>query len=453
MNTLLADLDLSSVDITGGTINGTTIGLTTPAAGTFTSLTATTATVGTLTATSGTVGGSAIATLSASQTLLNKTLTSPAINGGTIATAVINSSTIGLTTPAAAAFTTAAMTTLTASSTITFSALNSVGVLTTNGSGVVATNATLPATHLPAFTGDVSTSAGSTVTTIGATKVTNAMLAGSITASNLVGTDIATLGTITTGTWNATAITAVKGGTGQTVYAVGDLLQANTTTTLARLAAVGTGNVLLSGGVGTISSWGQVGLTTHVTGTLGAANGGTGLATITAGRLMVGNGTSAVSLLAPGTNGDVLTVSGGAWVSTAPVVLTAATQADQETSTSTSVYVSPGRQQFHPSAAKAWIIFNGTSAGPITPLAQYGISGNVTKNATGDYTVTFATNFSSANYAANGMGADTGGGNPGSVSLDNANLPTASTCRFNVRNDAGTKIDVNRVSVTFYGDQ
>jgi len=41
---------------------------------------------------------------------------------------------------------------------------------------------------------------------IGAGKVTNAMLAGSIAASKLIGTDIATVGTITTGTWQATPI-------------------------------------------------------------------------------------------------------------------------------------------------------------------------------------------------------------------------------------------------------
>jgi hypothetical protein len=53
--------------------------------------------------------------------------------------------------------------------------------------------------------GDVTiTNAG--VTAIGATKVTNAMLAGSIQASKLVGTDIATVGTITSGTWNGTSV-------------------------------------------------------------------------------------------------------------------------------------------------------------------------------------------------------------------------------------------------------
>ena len=70
-------------------------------------------------------------------------------------------------------------------------------------------------------------------------------------------------------------ITAVKGGTGQTSYAVGDLLYADTTTTLAKLADVATGNALISGGISTAPSWGKIGLTTHISGTLPVANGGT----------------------------------------------------------------------------------------------------------------------------------------------------------------------------------
>ena len=70
-------------------------------------------------------------------------------------------------------------------------------------------------------------------------------------------------------------ILATKGGTGQTSYAVGDLLYANTTTALAKLADVATGNALISGGVSTAPSYGKIGLTTHVSGTLPVANGGT----------------------------------------------------------------------------------------------------------------------------------------------------------------------------------
>ena len=74
-------------------------------------------------------------------------------------------------------------------------------------------------------------------------------------------------------------ITAVKGGTGQTSYAIGDLLYANTTTTLAKLADVATGNAIISGGVGVAPSYGKIGLTTHVSGVLPVANGGTNAST------------------------------------------------------------------------------------------------------------------------------------------------------------------------------
>ena len=78
-------------------------------------------------------------------------------------------------------------------------------------------------------------------------------------------------------------ITAAKGGTGQTSYAVGDLLYADTTTTLAKLPDVATGNALISGGVTTAPSWGKIGLTTHVSGTLPVANGGTGITSLGTG--------------------------------------------------------------------------------------------------------------------------------------------------------------------------
>ena len=81
----------------------------------------------------------------------------------------------------------------------------------------------------------------------------------------------------------AGTLTAVNGGTGQSSYAVGDLLYASTTTALSKLADVATGNALISGGVGVAPAWGKIGLTTHVSGTLPVANGGTGITSLGAG--------------------------------------------------------------------------------------------------------------------------------------------------------------------------
>ncbi len=97
----------------------------------------------------------------------------------------------------------------------------------------------------------------------------------SVLSNNTLGTGVVTssltaLGTVTTGTWAATAITAHYGGTGlQSPFAIGDVLYANTTTTWARLAAVATGSVLASQGLNTAPAY--VALSTLTTGFAGTA--------------------------------------------------------------------------------------------------------------------------------------------------------------------------------------
>jgi hypothetical protein len=55
-------------------------------------------------------------------------------------------------------------------------------------------------------------------------------------------------------------------------------------------------------------------------GTLNVANGGTGRATLTSNNLLVGNGTSAVSLIAAGSAGTVLTSDGTTWAAAPNIV-------------------------------------------------------------------------------------------------------------------------------------
>lgn len=94
------------------------------------------------------------------------------------------------------------------------------------------------------------------------------------TNANLTG-DVTSVGNATT--YNNT-VPATKGGTGQTVYAIGDILYASTTTALSKLADVATGNALISGGVGVAPSYGKIGLSTHVSGNLPVTNLNSGTA-------------------------------------------------------------------------------------------------------------------------------------------------------------------------------
>ncbi len=94
----------------------------------------------------------------------------------------------------------------------------------------------------------------------------------------------------------ATRGTATAGGTGQSSYTTGDLLYAASATTIGVIADVATGNALISGGAGADPSYGKIGLTTHISGTLAVGNGGTGATTLTG--YLVGNGTAAFSTTA-----------------------------------------------------------------------------------------------------------------------------------------------------------
>lgn len=110
---------------------------------------------------------------------------------------------------------------------------------------------------------------------------------------------------------------------------------------------------------------------------LSAAQGGTGLATLTANNVILGNGTSALLEVAPSTSGNVLTSNGTTWQSTAPAGV---------------------------GVCRAWVNFNGT--GTVAIRASGNVS-SITDNGTGDYTVNFTTAMPDANYVTEFMAPST----------------------------------------------
>jgi len=112
--------------------------------------------------------------------------------------------------------------------------------------------------------------------TAGAGSVTSVGLAAPSDFGLTFTSAVTTSGNITLGG----TLAAGYGGTGQNAYTIGDILYANSVSTLAKLASISSGNVLLSNGSGTAPSWGKVTLTGHVSGTLPVANGGTGVTSL-----------------------------------------------------------------------------------------------------------------------------------------------------------------------------
>jgi len=180
---------------------------------------------------------------------------------------------------------------------------SSVGTFTVNAQGQL-TNAV----DTPIAIGAAAVSGLAASATTDTTNASN-ISSGTLGTSRLSGsyTGITGVGALAAGSLASgfTAVSAPLGGTGQTSYTVGDILFADTGTSLAKLADVAVGNALISGGVGAAPVYGKIGLATHVSGTLPIANGGSGATTaqggmnafagaVTSGQYLRGNGSNVV---------------------------------------------------------------------------------------------------------------------------------------------------------------
>ncbi|MGC4023390.1 MAG: tail fiber domain-containing protein [Cyclobacteriaceae bacterium] len=144
---------------------------------------------------------------------------------------------------------------------------------TTGSAGSLTNSLTVDNSSIQLSSGTTYNGSAAVTISVKASGITNAMLAGSIASSKLIGTDIATVGTITSGTWNGTKISEAYGGTNQTTYAAGDLLYASAASTLSRLA-IGTPNqVLTINAGGTAPFWSTPSSGWLLTGNAGTVDG------------------------------------------------------------------------------------------------------------------------------------------------------------------------------------
>lgn len=128
--------------------------------------------------------------------------------------------------------------------------------------------------------------------------------------------------------------------------------------------------------------------------------------------------------------------------------VTSATQAQMEAATSTTVSTTPGNQQYHPSSAKAWCSFNGTGT-PAMNGTPYNFSTSITDNGQGNWTLTFSTNLSSANYCVVATCNDV------SNSSINITCTAKSTSQITLKarqTDNQATVDPTWVDVVVYGD-
>lgn len=128
---------------------------------------------------------------------------------------------------------------------------------------------------------------------------------------------------------------------------------------------------------------------TLTTTALTVANGGTGLATLTANNVILGNGTSTPAFVAPGTAGNVLTSNGSTWTSTAGATGDV---------TTTTVQTITGTKTFSGTSSTLAMILNDTAE--VATISATAATGTIAYDVT-TQSVLYYTSNASANWTVN----------------------------------------------------